>query len=79
MIQKCSLEVVQRDGSPQKDVEEFIKSGWDACEVDVSRYKNANSANSSIRRAIKEKGYHDIQLVLKEGKIYLVKRSMLNG
>ena len=37
----------------QRDVLEFHKSGWAACEVNVKKYKNAPSAFSAYKTAIK--------------------------
>lgn len=35
-----------------QEVEEFTKSGWDACEVSIQKYKTSHSAFAAYKQAI---------------------------
>jgi len=37
-----------------REVEDFVATGWDACEVKAGKYKNIHSAVAAYRSAIKK-------------------------
>lgn len=55
-----------------KDLMEFSKSEYNACEIDTSNYKNVKSAKCSYCGSIKRYGFA-ISCIERDGKVFLVK------
>lgn len=61
-----------------KIIEEFEASNLDCCRVESSTHKNARSLSSSLSNSIKRFGKHNIRVILSDGEVFLVKRSIEN-
>lgn len=58
----------------RKDIEDFRDSGWDACEIDISRYSDITSAHATYCRMLKV--YYngiDIKASRRNGRLYLIR------
>ena len=54
-------------------IEDFMKSDWNACEVEIGKYKSAASAKSAWNKAIKACHYA-IDAVTRQERLFLIKR-----
>lgn len=54
-------------------IDEFHKSDWKACEVEIGKYKSVDSAKGAWSKAIKSSHY-DIEAVTRQGRLFLIKR-----
>ena len=52
---------------------EFYNSDWEACEVNLAKYKNAHSASGSFKNAIKKSGVSVVPVV-RDGRLFLVRK-----
>lgn len=58
----------------RKDIEEFRDSGWDACEIDISRYSDIVSAHATYCRILKYYNYgNDIKVSRRNERLYLIR------
>lgn len=72
-IRKC-------DGETRKDIEEFISSGWDCCDVDCSRFASSSAAYTSYYSVLKkEQMYDKIKAMRRRDKLYLVKADLIKS
>ena len=55
-----------------KIVDEFLATGWDACQIDQSEWKSLDSAVSSLRVVVKQ--YDNLKLITRKRELYLVKK-----
>ena len=56
----------------KEDIERFINSGWDACEVDCKEYKNVSSAMGTYQTVIKRLGVN-AKAIMRGKRLYLVR------
>ncbi len=61
-----------KDCKVQKDIFEFVKSEWPACEVDISGYKNAESARQAYKSSADRLGIAIIPLS-RNGRLFLIR------
>lgn len=61
----------------QGELEEFMNMNVEAAEVSfiANEYKSTNSCYSSLYKSIKRFGY-PIQVVVRDGKLYLIRKDM---
>lgn len=56
-----------------QEVEEFTKSGWDACEVNIRKYKTSHSAFAAYKQAIVRLNASVI-VFERSGRLFLVRK-----
>jgi hypothetical protein len=61
-----------KDCKVQKDIFEFVKSEWPACEVDISCYKNAESARQAYKSSADHLGVAIIPMS-RNGRLFLIR------
>ena len=78
MIKKIDVNDIPKRAKPknsvQEDVERFWKSGWEACEIDASRYKSVSSALSSYGCAAKRLKV-GVVAISRGDRVFLVRRT----
>lgn len=82
MIKKCRLQDIPGGGDKRKtgprlrDIEEFIASGEDCCEIVLKDGENPRYVSTTYNGAIcKRQYYSDIcYAVLREGRVYLIRK-----
>ena len=73
MIKKVDFEIAMPQ-TTKKDIQEFLLSGWDACEIDVSKFKTATSAYQAYSYAIKSMNCSEVVSIIKrKEQIFLVR------
>jgi len=55
-----------------REIQDFVDSGWDACEVNTAKYKNYRSANITYRNAIAILRA-PVKAVVRSGRVFLVR------
>ena len=81
MIKKCSLNDIAnitkaKIGRRIADIEEFIRSGEDCCEVILDPNEVPKNVQSSFLNAARRREYYDglVQVILRGNKVYLVRK-----
>ena len=64
-----------RRGKLQSVLEEFINMDVDAVEI-IGDYKSSTTCFGSFRQAIKRYGFANIEVTMKNGDVYLIKKEM---
>lgn len=77
MITKAEMKdipgrVCPRNNEVTRDVLEFHKSDWDACEVNIEKYKSVQSACGAYRDAIK-KAKVGVVAIQRKGRLFLIR------
>ena len=62
-----------RRGKLQSVLEEFINMDVDAVQI-IGDYKSSTTCFSSLRQAIKRYGFVNIEVTMKKGDVYLIKK-----
>ena len=60
-----------RKSKSRRDIEEFLNSDWEMCEVDISNYSDLISAYASYVRMAKE--YSGIRIMRRNGHLFLLR------
>lgn len=82
MIKKCRLQDIpgygdkRRTGRRIRDIEEFIASGEDCCEIVLEDGENPRRVSSTYISAIQKRQYYrDIcYAILREGRVFLIRK-----
>lgn len=56
-----------------REIEEFVESDWNACEVNTNKYKNAHSAYAAYRAAIRRMNAAVIAFE-RSGRLFMVRK-----
>ena len=54
-------------------IDEFQKSDWPACEVEIGKYKSVDSAKAAWNKAVTACHYA-IDVITRQGRLFLIKR-----
>ena len=67
----------KRYGAVLEDLDLLLHSSCQACEIDISPYKNANTAHACYYNATKRYGVFDnVQVHIRSGRLFLVKKEV---
>lgn len=67
----------KRYGAVLEDIDLVLHSGCQACEIDISPYKDAKSAHACYYNATKRYGVFDkVQVTVRSGRLFLVRKEV---
>lgn len=78
MFKEICINEIPKDASRRRnpvvsdEIEKFLDSGFEACELEVGRFKTRNSASTTFRNAVR-RGNYPVRVVSRSNRLFLVR------
>ena len=81
MMKKIAVTDIPRSTRPtmklQAQIEEFVRSGWDACEIDTRHYCSAISCRNAWNTAI-QRSHRTLVAIIRNGRVFVLRKEVKN-
>ena len=78
MIKQTNVEIPRRSrgkANPISDIREFLKSGFENCEVDTSPYTSAYNCRNAYNAVASRAGLtREVSVSCREGRVFLIRK-----